>query len=87
MPPRKLKTLKIELLQKRFIRLSVPPWDVPVLFVKKKDGTLSLCIDYKELNNITIKKNKFPLPQIDNSHDQLQAIGVFSKIYLRFRHH
>ena len=69
----KLKELKEqlkELLDKGFIRPSISPWGAPVLFVKKKDGTLRLCIDYRELNNVTIK-NKYPFPRIDDLFDQL----------------
>ena len=89
MAPTELKELKLqldELLQKGFIRPSVSPWGAPVLFVKKKDGTLRLCIDYRELNKITIK-NKYPLPRIDDLFDQLQGAGVFSKIDLRSGYH
>jgi len=89
MAPTELKELKIqldELLQKGFLRLSVSPWGAPVLFVNKKDGTLRMCIDYKELNKITIK-NKYPLPWIDDLFDQLQGAGVFSKIDLRSGYH
>jgi len=74
MAPIELKELKIqldELLQKGFIRPSVSPWSPPVLFVKKKDGTLTLCFDYRELNKIVIK-NKYPLPRMDDLFDQLQ---------------
>ena len=56
------------------------------MFVKKKDRTLRLCIDYKELNKITIK-NEYPLPRIDDLFDQLQGAGIFSKIDLRLRYH
>ena len=73
MAPTELKELKLqldELLQKGFIRPSVSPWGAPVLFVKKKDGTLRLCVDYRDLNKITIK-NKYPLPRIDDLFDQL----------------
>ena len=66
-----LKELKLqlqELLEKWFIRPSVSPWGAPVLFVKKKDGTLRLCIDYRQLNKLTIK-NKYPLPRIDDLFD------------------
>ena len=64
------------------IRPSVSPWGAPVLFVKKKDGSLRLCIDYRELNKLTIK-NKYPLPRIDDLFDQLKDAVYFSKIDLR----
>ena len=62
------------------------PWDAPILFVKKKDGTLQLCIDYRQFNKITIK-NKYPLPRIDDLFDQLRGASVFSKIDLRSGYH
>ena len=62
-----------------FIRPSTSLWGAPVLFVKKKDGSMRLCIDYRELNKVTIK-NKYPLPRIDNLFDQLQGATTFSKI-------
>ena len=62
-----------ELLDKGFIRPSVSSWGAPVLFVKKKDGSVRLCIDYKELNRVTIK-NEYPLPRIDDLFDQLQGL-------------
>ena len=89
MAPTKLKELKEqleELLDKGFIRSSVLPWGAPVLFVKKEDGSMRLCIDYCELNRITFK-NKYPLPCIDDLFDQLQGAQVFSKIDLRFGYH
>ncbi|KAA0052387.1 ty3-gypsy retrotransposon protein [Cucumis melo var. makuwa] len=89
MAPTELKELKVqlqELLDKGFIRLSVSPWGAPVLFVKKKDGSMRLCIDYRELNKVTIK-NRYPLPRIDDLFNQLQGATVFSKIDLRSGYH
>ncbi|KAL0537629.1 hypothetical protein IC582_026612 [Cucumis melo] len=89
MAPAELKELKVqlqELLDKGFIRPSVSPWGVPVLFVKKKDGSMRLCIDYRELNKVTVK-NRYPLPKIDDLFDQLQGATVFSKIDLRSGYH
>ena len=84
-----LKELKIqlqELLDKGFIRLSVSPWGAPVLFVKKKDGSMKLCIDYRELNKVTVR-NKYPLPRIEYLFDQLHGACVLSKIDLRSGYH
>ncbi|XP_075518290.1 uncharacterized protein LOC142552399 [Primulina tabacum] len=75
-----------ELLDKGFIRPSSSPWGAPVLFVKKKDGSLMLCIDYRELNKVTVK-NKYTLPRIDDLFDQLQGATVFSKIDIRSGYH
>ncbi|KAD7476918.1 hypothetical protein E3N88_00054 [Mikania micrantha] len=75
-----------ELLDKGFIRPSFSPWGAPVLFVKKKDGTFRMCIDYRELNKLTIK-NRYPLPRIDDLFDQLQGAQYFSKIDLRSGYH
>ena len=73
MAPAELKELKEQLkdlLDKGFIRPSVSPWGAPVLFVRKKDGSLRMCIDYRQLNKVTIK-NKYPLPRSDDLFDQL----------------
>ncbi|KAJ4974519.1 hypothetical protein NE237_007693 [Protea cynaroides] len=84
MAPTELKELKVqlqELRDKGYIRPSISPWGAPVLFVKKKDGSVRLCIDYRELNKLTIK-NRYPLPRIDDLFDRLQGAKVFSKIDL-----
>ena len=86
MAPTELKELKSQLqehLDKGFIRPSVSPWGAPVLFVKKKDGTLRMCIDYQQINKVTVK-NKYPLPRIKDLFDRLKGAGVFSKIDLGF---
>ncbi|GJX68733.1 putative reverse transcriptase domain-containing protein [Tanacetum coccineum] len=75
-----------EFQEKGFIRPRHSPWGAPVLFVKKKDGALRKCIDYRELNKLTIK-NHYPLPRIDDLFDQLQGACCFSKIDLRSRYH
>ncbi|GJU12304.1 putative reverse transcriptase domain-containing protein [Tanacetum coccineum] len=71
---------------KGFIRPSSSPWGAPVLFIKKKDGSFQMCIDYHELNKLTVK-NRYPLPRIDDLFDQLQGSSVYSKIDLRFGYH
>ena len=84
MAPAELRELQVqlqELLDKGFIRQSHSPWGAPVLFMKKKDGSLRMCIVYRELNKITIK-NKYPLPRIDDLFDQLRGAVVFSKVDL-----
>ncbi|KAA0033145.1 DNA/RNA polymerases superfamily protein [Cucumis melo var. makuwa] len=89
MAPAELNELKVqlqELLDKGFIRPSVSPWRAPVLFMKKKDGSMCLCIDYRELNKVTVK-NRYPLYQIDDLFDQLQGATIFSKIDLRSGYH
>jgi hypothetical protein len=89
MPPAELAELKKqlqELLDKGFIRPSTSPWGCPALFVKKKDESLRLCVDYRPLNAVTIK-NKYSLPRIDVLFDQLVGVKVFSKIDLRSGYH
>jgi hypothetical protein len=84
MPPKELAELKNqlqELLDKGYIRPSSSPWGCPALFVKKKDGSLRPCVDYRPLNAVTVK-NKYPLPRIDVLCDQLAGARVFSKIDL-----
>ena len=84
-----LQELKVQiegLLEQGFIRPSTSPWGAPVLFVRKKDDTLRLCVDYRELNKVTIK-NRYPLPRIDDLFDQLRGATVFSKIDLRSGYH
>ena len=89
MAPAELKELKVqmeELLSKGFVKTSTSPWGAPVFFVKKKDGSLRLCIDYRQLNKVTIR-NQYPLPRTDDLFDQLQGAKVFSKIDLRSGYH
>ena len=81
-----LKKKVDELQDKGFIRSSSSPWGAPVLFVPKKDGSVRMCIDYRALNNLTIK-NRYPLPRIDDLFDQLSGARVFSKIDLRSGYH
>ncbi|GKC96119.1 putative reverse transcriptase domain-containing protein, partial [Tanacetum coccineum] len=75
-----------ELQEKGFIRPSSSPWGAPVLFVKKKDGSFRMCIDYQELNKLTIK-NRYPIPKIDDLLDQLQESQYFLKINIRSGYH
>ncbi|GKD72262.1 putative reverse transcriptase domain-containing protein [Tanacetum coccineum] len=75
-----------ELADRDFIRPSTSPWGAPILFVKKKDGSFRTCIDYRELNKLTIK-NRYPLPRIDDLFDQLQGSSIYSKIDLRSGYH
>jgi hypothetical protein len=89
MPPNELAELKIQLqdvLDKGFIRPSASPWGCPALFVKKKDNSLRLCVDYRPLNAVTIK-NKYPLPRIDILFDHLAGAKVFSKIDIHSSYH
>ncbi|RHN78856.1 putative nucleotidyltransferase, Ribonuclease H [Medicago truncatula] len=81
-----LKKQLEDLLEKKFVRPSVSPWGAPVLLVKKKDDSMRLCIDYRQLNKVTVK-NRYPLPRIDDLMDQLVGARVFSKIDLRSSYH
>ncbi|XP_061353541.1 uncharacterized protein LOC133298287 [Gastrolobium bilobum] len=89
MEPLELRELKKqieELLSKEFIRPSTSPWGAPAILIKKKDGSLRLCVDHRQLNKVTVK-NKYLLPRIDDLMDQLRGARVFSKIDLRSRYH
>jgi hypothetical protein len=84
-----LTELKIqlqELLDKEYIKPSVSPWGAPVLFVKNKDGTVILCIDYRQLNKMTIN-NKYPLPRTNDMFDQVGGAKIFSNLDLRSSYH
>nr|GEV75331.1 putative reverse transcriptase domain-containing protein [Tanacetum cinerariifolium] len=83
---RELSVQLQKLLEKGFIRPSSSPWGAPMLFVKKKDGSFRMCIDYRKLNNLTVK-NRYPLSRIDDLFDQLQGSSVYSKIDLRSGYH
>ena len=76
--PKELNLQLQDLLDKGFIRPNISSWDAPVLFVKKKDGSMRLCIDYRELNKRMVK-NKYLLPRIEDLFDQLREATVFSK--------
>ncbi|GJZ57247.1 putative reverse transcriptase domain-containing protein, partial [Tanacetum coccineum] len=87
--PTEMRELSVqlqEILEKGFIRPSSSPWGAPVLFLKKKDESFRMCIDYRELNKLTVK-NHYPLLRIDDLFDQLQGSSVYSKINLRSRYH
>jgi hypothetical protein len=89
MPPKELAELKNqlqELLDKGYIHPSSSPWGSPALFVKKKDDSLRMCVDYRPLNAVTIK-NKYPLPRIDVHFDQLAGAKVFYKLDFRSGYH
>jgi hypothetical protein len=89
MTPNELAELKVqlnELLDKGYIRLSSSPWGCPTLFVKKKDQSLRLYVNYRPLNTVTVK-NKYPLSRIDILFDQLANAKVFSKVDLRLGYH
>ena len=75
-----------EMMDRGYIQPNMSPWGALVMFVKNKDGTLSLCIDYRQLNKVTIK-NKYPLPRIDDLFDQLGGASIFSKIDLISGYH
>jgi len=83
---KELKTQLDELLKKGYIRPSSSLWGAPVLFARKNDGTLRLCIDYRELNKIMVK-NRYPLPRIDDLFDQLRGAETFSKTDLHSGYH
>ena len=89
MAPVELQEFKVqlqELLGKGFIRPSTSSWSTPILFTKKKDKTLRLCIDYRQLNKVKIK-NRYSLPRIDDLFDQLRGARVYSKIDLCMGYH
>jgi hypothetical protein len=81
-----LKIQLKELLDKEYMRPSVSPWGAPIHFVKKKDGSIRLCIDYRQLKKVTIK-NKYPLPRINDLFDQVGGAKIFCKLDLRSLYH
>jgi hypothetical protein len=83
---KELKKRLTELQEAGYIRPSSSPWGAPVLFVQKKDGSQQMCVDYRSLNDVTVK-NKYPLPRIEDLFDQMRGARVFSKIDLRSSYH
>jgi hypothetical protein len=83
---KKLKKQLTELQEVVYIRSNSSPWGAPVLFVQKKDGSQRMCVDYRSLNDVTLK-NKYPLPHIEDLFDQMRGARVFSKIDLRSGYH
>jgi hypothetical protein len=83
---KELKKQLMELQEARYIRPSSSPWGAPILFVQKKDGSQRMCVNYRSLNDVTIK-NKYPLPCIEDLFDQMRGARVFSKIDLRSGYH
>jgi hypothetical protein len=83
---KELKKQLTKLQEAGYIRPSSSPWGAPVLFVQKKDGSQRMCVDYRSLNDVTVK-NKYPLPRIEDLFDQMRGARVFSKIDLRSRYH
>jgi hypothetical protein len=83
---KELKKQLTELQEAGYIRPSSSPWGAPVLIVQKKDGSQRMCVDYRSLNDVTIK-NKYPLPRIEDLFDQMRGVRVFSKIDLRLGYH
>src|SRR6187455_3479625 len=83
---KELKKQLMELQEARYIRLSSSPWGAPVLFVQKKDGSQRMCVDYRSLNDVTMK-NKYMLPRIEDLFDQMRGAKVFSKNDLRSGYH
>jgi hypothetical protein len=83
---KELKKQLTELQESGYIRSNSSPWGAPVLFVQKKDGSQRMCVDYRSLNDVTVK-NKYPLPRIEDLFDQMRGARVFSKIDLRTSYH
>jgi hypothetical protein len=83
---KELKKQLTELQEAEYIRPSSSPWEAPVLFVQKKDGSQRMCMDYRSLNDVTVK-NKYLLPRIEDLFDQMRGARVFSKIDLRSSYH
>jgi hypothetical protein len=83
---KELKKQLTELQESGYIRSNSSPWGAPVLFVQKKDGSQRMCVDYRSLNDVTVK-NKYPLPRIEDLFDQMRGARVFSKIDLQTSYH